>query len=155
MTDVDYVITAPEWLAIDGVPLSTPAWETPKLDDLLATAEVRGDDLLVPLGDGVRPMPRRPTVTKATIDLQVVGDTAPDGYSYTSVRDGLRRNIEALSWLASSDGIAADGTRLAELHLTGALRSGRVHVLRLRFVRQGPNYATGTMDLSLPAGMLR
>jgi hypothetical protein len=151
---VSYVVTAPEYLMIDGLPLSTPAWETDTLDDLLATPEMRGDDILVPYGDGVRAQPRRPTVTKATISLQVVGDVAPDGTPQTSVRTGLRLNVEALAWLAGREGVAADGTRLAELHLSDATRTGRLHVLRIRFVRKGPMFATGQMELSIPAGAL-
>lgn len=151
---MSYVVAAPEYLVIDGIPLSTPAWQTDQLDDLLATSEVRGDDIVVPYGDGVRPQPRRPTVTKATITLQVVGDTQPNGDLHDSFREGLRLNIEALAWLASREGTAADGTRLAELHLAGSTRVGRVHVLRARFMRVAPFYATGQMDLSLPAGAL-
>jgi hypothetical protein len=151
---MSFTVTAPEWLDIDGVPFSTPAWQSDQLDDLMSTPEVRGEDILVPYGDGVRPQQRRPTVTQATVTLQIVGDTAPDGSPQSSQRDGLRRNIEALSWLAGSQGRAADGTRLASLHLVGATRTGRVHVLRMRFARTGPNYATGQVELSIPAGAL-
>jgi hypothetical protein len=149
------VINAVEYLVIDGIPLSTPAWQTPELSDLLSTPEMRGDDMLVPYGDGVRPYPRRPTVTKASVTLQVVGDTAPDGTAHASARTGLRLNIEALSWLASSAGVDGQGTRLAELHLEGATRTGRVHILRMRFARQGHNFADGQLELSLPSGALR
>lgn len=152
---MSYVIDAPEYLVIGGIPLSTPAWQTDQLDDLIATSEMRGEDILVPYGDGVRPQPRRPTVTKATVNLQVVGDLKPDGQVHPSGwRIGLRLNMEALAWLASKNGVASDGTRPAELHLAGATRVGRVHVLRVRFVRVGPMYATGQMELSLPAGAL-
>lgn len=151
---MSYLIDAPEWLEIDGLPLSTPAWQTEEMSDLLATPEMRGDDILVPYGDGVRPQPRRSTVTKATLNLAVVGDTAPDGSPYSSPREGLRLNIEALSWLAGKEGLDAAGTRLATLHLVGDARQGRVHVLRLRFTRVGPMFARGQMELSIPAGAL-
>jgi hypothetical protein len=151
---MSYTIDAPEYLVIDGLPLSTPAWTTTEMSDLLSTPEVRGDDLLVPYGDGVRAYPRRPTVTRASITLAVVGDTKPDGTPHVSYREGLRLNIEALSWLAGRDGLDEHGTRLAELHLEGATRSGRVHVLRMRFTRRGPAYAEGQMELSIPAGAL-
>jgi hypothetical protein len=151
---MSYVVAAPEWLEIDGLPLSTPAWQTDQLDDLLATPEVRGDDILVPYGDGVRPQPRRPTVSKATVNIQIMGDTQPDGTPHASFREGLRLNIAALAWLAGKDGVDAHGTRLATLHLAGATLSGRVHVLRLRFARTGPMYATAQMELSIPAGAL-
>jgi hypothetical protein len=151
---MSYLITAPEYLVIDGVCLSTPAWECDQLDDLIASPETRGDDILVPFADGVRPQPRRPTVTKATVSIQVVGDLKPDGTAHASPREGLRLNIEALAWLATRDGVDAAGTRLAELHLAGATRSGRVHVLRARFARKSAIYATGQLELSIPAGAL-
>jgi hypothetical protein len=149
-----FVITSPEWLEIDGIPLSTPAWETADMSDLLSSPEVRGDDILVPYGDGVRPYPRRPTVTPASIELQIVGDTAPDGTATANPREGLQVNCAILATLADRPAVA-DGTRLATLHLVGAVRSARVHVLRIRFARTGPNYATGQLELSIPSGALR
>lgn len=151
---MSYSINAAEYLVIDGLPLSTPAWTTTEMSDLIGSPEVRGDDLLVPYGDGMRAYPRRPTVTKATVSIDVVGDTKPDGTAHTSVRAGLRLNVEALMWLTSSAGVDVHGTRLAELHLDGATRTGRVHVLRLRVARNGPNYAVCQLELSIPAGAL-
>jgi hypothetical protein len=152
---MSYTINSPEFLVIDGLPLSTPAWTTTQMDDLISSPEMRGDDVLVPFGDGVRAYPRRITVTKAAVSLAVVGDTKPDGTPHTSQREGLRLNMEALSWLAGPVGLDVRGTRLAELHLVGATRTGRVHVLRLRLARTGPNYATGQLELSIPSGALR
>lgn len=151
---MSFVVTSTEYLTIDNVPLSTMAWWTTNMDDLIATSEVRGDDILVPLGDGVRPQRRRRTVTKATVEFSVVGDTAPDGTKITDVSAGLRQNMATIAALANLDGTAADGTRVAVLHLSGTTRTGPVHVLRVRFKRNGPAFATGTIDLSLPAGAL-
>lgn len=153
-----YVITAPEYLEIDDVPLSTPAWETTAMDDLWSGPAVRGEDILVPLGDGVRAEPRRPTVTPVTVELAIVGDLAPDGTPNADVRHGLWTNCLALLALTTRTGTATDGTRHAVLHLPPgadpATREGRVHVLRLRLVRNGPMFARGQLDLSLPAGAL-
>lgn len=150
-----YIITSPEYLEIDGIPLSTPAWYTTNMDDIWASAEVRGDDLVIPGAAGVRPYPRRPTVTKAAVELAVVGDTAPDGTPQDQ-RAGLAANCAALRALAETTGIAVDGTRPAVLHLApGApvlTRTADVHVLRIRFTRTGPNYAVGQMELSIPSG---
>jgi len=151
---MSYVINAVEYLVLDGLPLATPAWYTTEMSDLIGTAEVRGSDILVPFADGVRPQPRRPTVSQATVSLAVVGDTNPDGSAHASVRDGLRANCKALAWLASRNGVDAAGTRLAELHLDGETRVGRVHILRLRFARESAGYATGQLELSIPAGAL-
>lgn len=150
---MSFVVAAPDYLVIDSVPLDTPAWTTTNMDDLVATSEVRGDDILVPLGDGVRPQRRRRTVTSATVELYVYGDTAPDGGANTDVRRGLRENMETLSALAVSPS-TPDGTRVATLHFGGITRTGPVHVLRVRFGRNGAGCATAQMELSLPAGAL-
>lgn len=151
-----YVITSPEYLEIDGVPLSTPGWYTTNMDDIWASAEVRGEDLLIPGAAGVRPYPRRATVTKATVELAVVGDTGPDGAAQDP-RAGLAANCDALRALTTTTGVAPDGTRPAILHLApGApvtTRTANVHVLRIRFARNGPNFATGQLELSIPAGV--
>jgi hypothetical protein len=148
-----YVITSPEWLEIDGVPLSTPAWETTDASDLWGSANVRGEDLIIPGAAGVRPYPRRPTVTPATVELAVVGDTA-----LSDQRAGLAANCALLETLVGPNGVDADGTRLAVLHYApggpATDRRGRVHVLRIRFARKGPNFATAQMELSMPAGAL-
>lgn len=153
-----YVITSPEWLEIDGVPLSTPAWETTDASDLWGSANVRGEDLIIPGAAGVRPYPRRPTVTPATVELAVVGDTAPDGTALAEPRAGLAANCALLEALVGPNGVDADGTRLAVLHYAAGGpatdRRGRVHVLRIRFARKGPNLATAQMELSMPAGAL-
>lgn len=153
-----YVITSPEWLEIDGVPLSTPAWETTDASELWSTAQVRGADLVIPGAAGVRPYPRRPTVTSATVELVVVGDTAPDGTARSEPRAGLAVNCALLEALVGPNGTDADGTRLAILHYAPggptADRRGRVHVLRIRFARKDPNMATAQLELSIPAGAL-
>jgi hypothetical protein len=153
-----YVITSPEYLEIDGLPLSTPAWDTTNMDDMWASSEVRGDDLLIPMATGVRPFPRRPTVTEATVELAIYGDTAPDGTPQPDQRVGLASNCDLLRQLTSPTGAATDGTRFAVLHMAPGspveIRTGRVHVVRLRISRTGPNYAVGSFELSLPGGAL-
>lgn len=153
-----YVITSPEYVEIDGMPLSTPAWTTTQMDDLWGSPDVRGSDVLMPGAIGVRPHRRRPTVTPATIELAVVGDLAPDGTPYSSTRAGLATNCDLLRHLTGSDGVAEDGTRQATLHLAPGspvtTRAGRVHVLRLRIARNGDNLAVAQLELSIPAGAL-
>lgn len=149
-----FTIDAPEYLVIDAIPLSTPAWVTTNMDDLISTSEVRGSDLLVPMGDGVRPQRRRATVTAASIELAVFGDTAPDGTPQSDLRAGLRANLDILASLADTEGTRPDGTRVATLHLSGVTRTGPVHVLRVRFTRESAGFATVQMELSLPTGAL-
>jgi hypothetical protein len=154
---VAYVVTNPEYLELAGVPLSTPGWEMTDASDLWASAEVRGGDLVIPGATGVRPYRRRPTVTKATVELAVFGDTSWDGTAYPSVRAGLATNCRHLEALAQSPA-TTDGTVLAVLHYAPGApapdRRGPVHVLRVRFARIGPNLATGQVELSIPAGAL-
>lgn len=153
-----YTITSPEWLEVAGVPLSTPAWETTDASELWSSPEVRGADLLLPGAVGVRPYPRRATVTPVTVELAVVGDTDWEGNPYAEVRAGLATNCRHLQSLADRSAAAPDGTVTATLHYAPgapvASIAGPVHVLRLRFARQGPNLATGQLELSIPAGAL-
>ena len=155
---VAYTITSPEWLEIDGVPLSTPAWETTEASDLWSSPEVRGTDLVIPGAAGVRPYPRRPTVTPVTIELAIVGDVRWDGARHDDPRAGLAINCAHLEALTDPLTTATDGTRLAVLHYAQDTpwdtRQGRVHVLRLRIARNGPMFATGQLELSIPAGAL-
>jgi hypothetical protein len=154
---VAYTITNPEYLELNGVPLSTPGWEMTEASDLWSGADVRGSDLLMPGAAGVRPYPRRPTVTGAVIEVYVFGDTAWDGTPYASLRAGLATNVMHLAALATPPG-SGDGTVAAVLHYAPgaptASRSGRVHVVRWRFARTGPGSGTGQFELSVPAGSL-
>lgn len=152
-----YVVTAAEYLEIDGVPLSTPAWVTSDMDDLWGSADVRGDDVVIPGAAGALAQPRRRTATKATVELQVMGDTDWEGGAYANPAAGLATNCAHLLALTDPPG-TTDGTRTAILHFpTGApvaTKTGPVHVLRLRLSRKSRDFAIGQLELSIPAGAL-
>lgn len=154
-----YVIVGDEYLEIDGVPLSTPAWVVTDHAELWGTADVRGDDVLIPGAAGVLPFPRRPTVTQVDLELVVLGHVDWAGVKQWDVRYGLNRNVAHLRTNVASQPATADGTRSATLHLPAgaspATLTGSVHVLRLRFTGNGPDVAVGQLSLSIPGGMLQ
>lgn len=152
-----YLITAAEYVDIDGLPLDTPAWTTSNASDLWSSPDLRGSDVIIPGALGVLAQPRRPTVTKATIELDIVGDTDPEGFPYTNTALGLTLNLAVLRALADPPA-TVDGTRTLTLHLppgaATATRSGPAHVERIRLARDGRLHATGQIELSLPKGAL-
>lgn len=150
-----YVVTAVEYLDIDGVPFDTPAWTTQQMDDLWSTPAVRGGDRILPGAAGVRALPRRPTVTGATVEVAVVGDLTWEGDPYDDPSAGLALNCAHLAELTLPAGTPS-GTRTATLHMrTGvADRTGPVHVEQVRFARDGAYLAVAQFSLSLPMGAL-
>lgn len=151
-----WVLTEPEYVAIDGVPLATPAWYTLNLWALWNSPSTRGTDRIVPRADGVRPYRRRPTATRVTLGLVIVGDVDPDGSTWTDPRAGLLHNLDTLKAGVVAPPVRTDGTRLAELHLPdGTMRSGRVHVEGMDLgADYGPFGLRAALDLTLIQGEL-
>lgn len=150
------VLTEPEYVAIDGVPLATPAWYTLNLWALWQSPKTRGSDRIVPRADGVRPYRRRPTATRVTLGLVIVGDRDPDGGIWTDARAGLLHNLDLFKAGVVASPVRTDGTRLAELYLPdGTVRAGRVHVEGLDLGGdRGPFALSATLDLTLIQGEL-
>lgn len=147
------VITYTRYLEISGIPLATPAWKVIDLAPLLDGPDLRGADRLVPGAVGVRPYPRRATVSIRTLQMVIFGDRSLEGTPYANRRDGIDTNVAYLvdNLLAPPGG---NGTRLAILHLqNGSMKSAYVHVLSpLRLGHIGPGAVRGALDLSIPSG---
>lgn len=91
-----YEITFPShYLAIDDVPLSTPAWEVLNLEDLESGPDVRGQTRVVPGAVGVRANRRRPTVTAHSLEMYFHGTESPEGESYAEGHFGILANLAA------------------------------------------------------------
>lgn len=89
-----YIITFPtHYLAIDDVPLSTPAWEVLNLEDLESGPDVRGEPRLLPGAVGVRANRLRPTVTVHTLNLYIHGTTDPEGEDFDDAHLGVLSNL--------------------------------------------------------------
>lgn len=151
---MSYTILGDEYLQIDAVPLSTPAWVLTNHWVLWEPAPLRGDDVKIPGADGVLAQRRRVDTDKKSLELAIVGDVDWAGVKQWDVRYGLWRNIDHLRTnLAAVPGTTAS-TRSATLHLPppATTLTATVHVEQLRFAGNGPGLAIAQLTLSLPAG---
>jgi hypothetical protein len=151
-----YVVTASEYVAIDDVPLATPAWFCDDFTDLLNGAGVRGGDLVV----GSRPgqVARRRTLDarQASLSFVIYGDKDPEGNAYSDVRAGLFENIDRFKTLLTPNYGSLAGTRTLTLYGVGSTRVADVHVSpNIELVALGPTAARATVLVTIPAGVFR
>lgn len=145
------LIVATEYVEVSSVPLATPAWRVVNVSELWQGPEVRGDDRLVPLVDGVVPYPRRPDVTVRTLRVHIFGDYDHEGNAHTDGRAGLWANIAYLRDNVADPVTSGDGTRPIVVHLPdGDTLEGDAHVGPLEWSVQSPVWALATLDVSLP-----
>lgn len=152
---MSYVIVGREWLEIDGVPLSTPAWTTRTLSELWSSPPQRGADRIIPSATGVRTWPWRATIAEFDLELDVVGDTDWEGTPYSDARIGLATNCAHLIEVLIDAPTSTDGLRTAVMHLaSGEMRVGELRVSRVRFADLGDWGAAAQISLAIPAGQL-
>lgn len=152
-----YVITQTEYLTLNGVPLSTPAWELLNLYVLWGGPGTRGQDVVIPHAGGVRSYPRRAAATRVTLELDITGHTDWAGLAYASPRAGLWANVAHLRTNATDPRTGGDGTVTASLTKPdGSQVSGPVTVeaLVVDGSQTGPNHLKATIDVTLAAGAL-
>jgi hypothetical protein len=153
-----YTIIGTEYLVIDDVPLSTPAWVITDHAALWGAGDMRGEDIIIPGAAGVLPRQRRPTVTKVDLELWIVGHVDWNNVAQANERAGLARNVNHLMTNVAAQPGTPAGTRSAVLHMppgsTPATLSGPVHVEQFRLAGRGPGAALAQLTLSIPAGAL-
>jgi hypothetical protein len=151
-----YVVNLATHLVIDGVPLSTPAWEHTNLYDLFGAAKVRGDNLVMPGAVGVRPLRRRPTETPRTINITVFGDRAPDGTAQTDPIAGLHANLDALFTNVVDPLVTPNSTRTAIIVLPSTTLTAQIQVLGFEIVEAlNPGTVNASMDVTIIEGQFR
>ena len=147
-----------EYAELDGLPLSTAAWDTLSLAGLYDSAEVRGDDPAVPYKRGSLPF-RRITGAKAvTLPLVVYGDLDSDGAPHADARIGLQVNLDELKQGIAQPRITSpNGTRLLRHHMPdGTVRTTEAQVLGpLGLSELAPTAVEAGLELLLPEGLLR
>jgi hypothetical protein len=148
-----------ERLELDGVPLSTPAWEVEDLSPLWDLAGYRGDDLEVPYRRGVVPFRRQLGGKVVDLPFVILGDYDPDGQPAVDPRAQLWANRRELvrtvlrpRQVATNTGdsivryYAPDGeTYAGPGKIVGGLKPTAV----------GPAALRGSLALSLSEGGLR
>lgn len=150
-------------LAIDGTSLHTPAWNATNLMPLWARGDVRGNSVVMPGSPGVRPKPKRVTITRRSIPMAFTGTMDEDGNRYANTWIGLEANLDTFYAAVVDQPGTGDGTRNAVLTMpSGSVRSRDIHVLGLSLgaTVEGINTITGdygtlllaTLDLEIPDG---
>lgn len=149
------VITRDEYLEVNSVPLSTPAWWITNLTpEMLSGPDMKGRDMDVPHAVGVYPNPRRVTVTVKQFQMVIVGTADKDGGTPANYRVGVLANIE---YLRSNLGIGlstGDGTVPAIWHRWDATTtSADVHVTGFHVAALNQRAVNAVLELSIPGGV--
>jgi hypothetical protein len=150
------LITATEYVAIDSIPLATPAWRVVNVSELWQAADQDGSDTIIPGANGARPNPRWRRPTERVLELHIFGEANREGTPYANARIGLWTNVVALrSGLVNPPG-SSTGTRTCIVHLGdgSTTLTGPVHVTGLEWTPRSPVWIVAALTLSIPAGQL-
>jgi hypothetical protein len=99
-----------EYLVVNSIVLSTPAWEATDLSGLRDAAVVRGENRVIPYKPGRQPLPRVKDEFRTLIPILVNGDFDPDGDTYADPIMGLDLNLDILREEIFSKCEEGDGT---------------------------------------------
>lgn len=148
-----------ERLEIDGVPLSTPAWEIEDLSPLWDIPDVRGGDLEVPYRRGVVPFRRISGAKRVDLPFVILGGFDPDGAPATDGREQLwlnRRELIRTVIRPLQVGTVTGDRTIRYYAPDGTTISGPGKVIGgLRPQQLGPAGMRGSLSLSLSEGGLR
>lgn len=158
-----YALTATQYVEINGVPLSTTAWATTDIADLLSGPGVRGADVLVPFRPGQSAVRRTLDAREVSIPMTVFGTHAPDGTAYTDPQRGLIQNLDLLKALVARPvANTASGTVVLKVYTantlsgTGETRRADVHVSpNIQVARVGTAAAEVVLTVTIPGGVLK
>lgn len=114
-----YTINFDHHLEIDGVPLSTPAWEHLNIGSLYSGATVRGENRILPGAGGRRGLPWRSDETTRTLTLAIFGNRSWDGTVNADPVAGLWANVAHLHTFVINNPLNSDSTRTAIIKRTG------------------------------------
>lgn len=150
-----YVIRFGHHLEIDGVPLSTPAWEHLDIQALYSGPQTRGENRVMPGAAGVRALPWRPDQTMRTISLAIFGDLSWDGTKNTDAVDGLWANVAHLEAFIVNNPGNATSTRTATIKRPGAadlVAAIQVRGFEVTQESYSPAAISASMDIALVSG---
>lgn len=114
-----YVVNFDHHLEIDGVPLSTPAWEHLNIGALYSGPNVRGENRVLPGASGRRALPWRADETMRTLSIAIFGNRSWDGTTNADPVAGLWANVAHLQAFVFDNPLNAGSTRTAVLKRTG------------------------------------
>lgn len=153
---MSYVILEPEYLEVNGIPLSTPAWRLLDLSALLDLPPVRGENEIIPGVEGRDPLAHFFDENVLQFPIEVTGDAAPDGEAYEDPMLGWQTNVELLTeglgfGLTTGDGtVPAIWHRRDDTTRTAAVQP--IPPLGPLNIDDLPNTVTGMLELKVPLG---
>jgi hypothetical protein len=154
---MSYVVTRSEYLTVDSVPLSTPAWETLDLSELNDGPGVRGEDFVVPQIRGSLARQRTTDARTVNIPIVIFGDKSSTGAVHANPRQGLLTNIDELKTairpLRRTPQVGGFTRTLTWIRPGGNVFTP-VHVsteLNLQYI--SPTTARGVLSITLIAGV--
>jgi hypothetical protein len=149
--------TRTEYISIDGLPLTTAAWETEDIASILDGPGVRGGDLTIPTRAGSIARRRTLEPRQISIPLVVNGWYDSDGGLHANTREGLLANLDELKTHLAPNYKTLAGTRtLIWTNDDGIYRQAEVHVSPSFDVSMvGPNAARIVISATIPGGVLR
>jgi len=143
-------------LAIDGMPLNSPAWDVPNLTRLWMESDARGDNKALPgLMVGTRGNPRRVEVTEFDLAFAITGAVDETGVPHTTGWIGLQQNLDALWAGVFAPVTTGRGMRAATLTLpSGTVRTASVQVEPLTFPNDidDPDFVEAVIHLTVLSG---
>lgn len=149
-----YVTRFDHHVEIDGVPLSTPAWEHLDIQALYSGPGVRGDNRVMPGAIGRRALPKRADETTRTLTLAIFGFERWDGTVNADPIAGLWENIGHLMAFVIDAPTTPDSTRLAKIvRGTEPELTARIQVLGFEVAEAySPAAISASMDIALITG---
>lgn len=149
------VITRTEYLEVNTVPLSTPAWWITNLTpEMLSSSDVKGGDIDIPHATGSYPNPRRYAATVKQFQMVINGSSDKDGGTPANFRVGVNTNVD---YLLANLGIASTtgaGTVTAIWHRWDATtKTAAVTVLGLHVADLSHRHVTAVLEISIPGGV--
>ena len=149
------IVTRTEYLEIDGLALSTPAWEVLDPAAIFDVPDLRFDPQRIPYRRGALE-PGFVTTAPRRVDLPMLirGDQDPDGVPYLNPREGVAANRDRLATVLAS---GLSGVRTLRFHRDdGRTLSGPViGIGGMRPQSDGPSVMRASVGLLLIEGGLR
>jgi hypothetical protein len=153
-----YVVRFPHHLEIDGVPLSTPAWEHLNIQTLYSGPETRGDNRVMPGAAGRRALPWRADQTMRTLTLAIFGGLRWDGAANPDAVAGLWANVAHFIANIVDTPNTPGCTRTAVIKRTGAAdltATIQVRGFEIDDNPYSPGDVAASLDIALLAGGFR
>jgi hypothetical protein len=148
---VAYTITRTNYLEVNSVPLSTPAWWIVNLETEIVKRTTRGSNLLLAQATGRRRRRRYLDECVYQFEMRIRGMVKWDGTLHANASDGFIANAEQLT---ANLGIASSSAVTATWHRTGsASKTASVDIVHFECADLGHRDAKAILEIVAPAGL--